>query len=152
VGDEVEIPFDLVGHDLPLRLLSALKLFDCSLDSFGKRKEIAFDDVPNHLRINGVVLVPDGITKGPNVRPWLIGRELFDNAFQFPGGLRNTQQTTFYGIASLPIFNEIAKTKAFRVLKYPVNILENVIEPLDRLVRRQGYDPSRSRAAAALSR
>ena len=73
--------------------------------------------------------------------------ELFDSAFQFPGRLRNTQQTTFYGIASLPIFNEIAKTKTFRVLKYPVNIFQNVVEPLNRLVRRQGRDPSRPHAA-----
>src|SRR3982751_2262353 len=59
------------GMRFLLRLLLAFKLLDCGFDSVGKRNEVALDDVPDHLCIDGVVFVPDGVTERSNVGPRL---------------------------------------------------------------------------------
>jgi len=102
-----------------------------------KRQEIVLNDIPDYFWIDGVVFVPNGVSERPNVRPRLIRSKLIDDTFEFPGGFRNTQQASLDSIADEPIFNEIRKPQAFRVLKNPLNVLEDVVESLQRLLRRQ---------------
>ena len=46
--------------------------FDGAFQGF----QISVDDVPDDLRINGIIFMPQSVSDRPNLRPWLIRYQL----------------------------------------------------------------------------
>src|SRR5882762_8413619 len=95
--------------------------------------------------------MPNDIAERSDIGPRLIRRDFVHHAFELSRRLGDAQQATLYRVAGQPIVGEVRITMITRILYDPLDVFENVVEPLQGLIRRQRYDPFRSIFVIVLS-